>query len=429
MSGKKSLIFCLSLVFFISSLPLNSFFQEKTEIENVKLPPEWTIQKSLTVPHEKLDLFSQRLGGELISAVNYFIDANGMLLRVNVAEAKTKQDAQKIYQTFLSLHKKEEECLLKEKKVFEFISSSFQLIKLANTLFRDEGSLDPDLMRTMDQSIWEAKILAAPIEKADYMSVNDMFILMKTYRENPDDTEIHSKINELKEKFKFSNEINLRYEIPSWGSPEYSIEKAEKTKQKGDTITFKVKDPKTHLGIPCIEITAKIPVKKSCFYKPSFGINKKDLISSSPYWPTDSQKIHEILGKILKTEMNTEQKVKAIHGWVSRNLKFGEEKVGSRYGALHAISQGFGRCWDFGDVFITLCRAAKIPARQVMGWVYEKSGHVWAEVFLPEKGWFPIDPTIPSSSVTTDYVPFFISEDGELPAIYWTEPLLRRVHE
>jgi len=64
-----------------------------------------------------------------------------------------------------------------------------------------------------------------------------------------------------------------------------------------------------------------------------------------------------------------------------------------------------------------------------MGWIYGKSGHIWAEVHIPERGWCSIDPSTPSSGVTTDYVPFFISENGELPAIYWEEPELRRISD
>lgn len=429
MSGKKSFTLYTLFALFILSIPLNSFFMGKNQIENVELPSGWIIQKTIHAPGDKLKVLSQRLGGELVSAVNYILDVDGVILRVNVAEAKTREDAQKIYQAFFSLHKKEEECLLKGKKVFEFISPSFQLIKMARNLFSSEGSVDQDLMKDLDQAVWEAKIMAAPIKKADYMSANDMFVLLKSYTENPQDTEVRTKINELKKQFKFSNEINLRYENPPWGAPEYSIPKAEKISQEGDFITFRVEDSVTDLEIPCIEITAQIPVKKSSFYSPSFKINEKNLTSSTPYWPTDNKRIDDLLGKILQTGMTAERKIRTIHDWISKNLKFGDEKIGSRYGVLQVLTQGFGRCWDFCDLFVTLCRAAEIPARQVMGWIHGKSGHVWAEVYIPEKGWLPVDPSTPSSRVTTDYVPFFISENGELPAIYWKEPSLRMIHK
>lgn len=428
MSGKKGLVFCLSFVFFILSLPLDSFFQEKTEIEDVELPSGWVIQKTIHAPKDKLDVLSQRLGGELVSAVNYILDVDGVMLRVNVAEAKTRDDAKTIYQAFFSLHKKEEECLLKGKKVFEFLSSSFQLIQAAHSLFKSQGNVGQDLMKDLEKAVWEVEILAAPIKKADYMSANDMFVLLKSHTENPRDTEVRTKITQLKERFTFSNKITLRYETPSWGTPEYSIQNAQKISQEDDVITFKIKESETKLGVPCVRIKGQIPVKKASFYNPDFGINKSYLTSSTTYWPTDHKKILSILDKILEKGMNTQQKVQAICDWISKNLKFGGTKIGTRYGVLRVLTQRSGRCWDFCDVFVTLCRAAEIPTRQVMGWIHGKSGHVWAEVYFSEKGWFPFDPTAPSSQITTDYVPFFISENGELPAIYWKEPSLQRIH-
>ncbi|MBD3412955.1 MAG: hypothetical protein GF421_00795 [Candidatus Aminicenantes bacterium] len=434
-SGRDNMAFknksqYLSLILIpVLFLHTASWGQNKDQIENVKLPPGWVIQKTITVPEDMLETFSQRLGGEMTSAVNYILDVDGVMLRVNVAEGKTKEDAQKIYQAFFALHKKEEECLLKGKKVFEFISGSFQLIEMARSLFSGEAGITEDMMKVLDQVIWEANITAAPVKKADYSSSNDMFVRLRAHTENPQDEKICSQINSLKNRFTFSNVIHLRYETPPWGTPEYSIPGAEKTGQRGDIVTFQVHDPQNKLGIPCIEIKALIPVKESSFYSPEYKINKSKLTAPNPYWPTENKKIRQILEKIVQNEMTPVEKAKAVHSWIQKNLKFGREKIGSRYGVIQAINQGFGRCWDFCDVFVTLCRAAQIPSRQIMGWIYGKSGHVWAQVYIPEKGWFPMDPSTPSSLVTTDYVPFFISEDGELPVIYWTEPTLRMMNK
>lgn len=61
-----------------------------------------------------------------------------------------------------------------------------------------------------------------------------------------------------------------------------------------------------------------------------------------------------------------------------------------------------GVCQDFAHVAIGLCRALKIPARYVSGYLYNgpadqlkgaQASHAWLEVFLPGHGWIGIDPT------------------------------------
>jgi transglutaminase-like putative cysteine protease len=55
-----------------------------------------------------------------------------------------------------------------------------------------------------------------------------------------------------------------------------------------------------------------------------------------------------------------------------------------------------GVCQDFAHLFIGLCRALKIPARYVSGYLAtEKASatHAWVEVFIPGQGWRGLDPT------------------------------------
>jgi transglutaminase-like putative cysteine protease len=55
-----------------------------------------------------------------------------------------------------------------------------------------------------------------------------------------------------------------------------------------------------------------------------------------------------------------------------------------------------GVCQDFAHLLIGLCRALKIPARYVSGYLAtEKANatHAWVEVFIPGQGWRALDPT------------------------------------
>ena len=61
-----------------------------------------------------------------------------------------------------------------------------------------------------------------------------------------------------------------------------------------------------------------------------------------------------------------------------------------------------GVCQDFAHVMLGLCRALKIPARYVSGYLYNgpaeqlkgaQASHAWVEVYMPGHGWCGLDPT------------------------------------
>ena len=65
-------------------------------------------------------------------------------------------------------------------------------------------------------------------------------------------------------------------------------------------------------------------------------------------------------------------------------------------GALYAAKTKTGECSEYADLFVALCRAKKIPARTVSGYVKEEAlapKHAWTEVYLRKYGWVPFDPT------------------------------------
>lgn len=67
------------------------------------------------------------------------------------------------------------------------------------------------------------------------------------------------------------------------------------------------------------------------------------------------------------------------------------------YGAAFAIENGFGDCTEFASLFVSICRAANIPARLVTSLVQSETGgwgqHAQAE-FFSNGFWWPIDPTL-----------------------------------
>jgi transglutaminase-like putative cysteine protease len=61
-----------------------------------------------------------------------------------------------------------------------------------------------------------------------------------------------------------------------------------------------------------------------------------------------------------------------------------------------------GVCQDFSHLMLAMCRALRIPARYVSGYVYDAkrkdirgahASHAWVEVWVPGCGWHGLDPT------------------------------------
>jgi hypothetical protein len=60
--------------------------------------------------------------------------------------------------------------------------------------------------------------------------------------------------------------------------------------------------------------------------------------------------------------------------------------------------------------------------------LYGSGGHVWAEYYAENEGWIQVDPTggdvLPCGIY---HIPFFTSDDGEMPIVYVTIPTVRIV--
>lgn len=83
-----------------------------------------------------------------------------------------------------------------------------------------------------------------------------------------------------------------------------------------------------------------------------------------------------------------------IYDWIQKSMTYVYPP--EKRGVVNAFKTLKGDCGQYSALFITMARIAGIPARQQSGFNFipgNTGAHVWSEIYLPIKGWVPVDAT------------------------------------
>jgi transglutaminase-like putative cysteine protease len=108
----------------------------------------------------------------------------------------------------------------------------------------------------------------------------------------------------------------------------------------------------------------------------------------------------QLAAQTVATQTTDLGKARAIYDYVFANMRY--DKTGTGWGrgdVLYACDAKKGNCTDFHSLFIAMARSQGIPARFEIGFPLppEKNSsdvagyHCWAEFFVPQNGWIPVD--------------------------------------
>jgi transglutaminase-like putative cysteine protease len=96
------------------------------------------------------------------------------------------------------------------------------------------------------------------------------------------------------------------------------------------------------------------------------------------------------------------QAAQAIMRYIHREFRYQPATTHVHTHMREVLKVHQGVCQDFAHVMLGLCRALKIPARYVSGYLYNgpaeqlkgaQASHAWVEVYVPDHGWCGLDPT------------------------------------
>lgn len=146
--------------------------------------------------------------------------------------------------------------------------------------------------------------------------------------------------------------------------------------------------------------------KNSEEYK--FYIKSENLVKITP-------EVRELASRIVGNEDNPYLQARKIFEWILDNMqyKYPPKGRGTEYLLSHPIKKGekeyyIGDCGEYSYLFIALCRSLGIPARSVHGfWAIagKEAPHAWAEFYLPNYGWVPVDASI--ADIIKELTPIF----------------------
>jgi len=112
---------------------------------------------------------------------------------------------------------------------------------------------------------------------------------------------------------------------------------------------------------------------------------------------SNNSKIVSKMQNLMSGANNIGEKVSKIYNFVTTHIRYAKQE--EEKGALWALENGVGDCSEYSCLFVALCRAAGIPARVQAGFAFHRvnealeDGHMWAEYYLENYGWIPVDAT------------------------------------
>ena len=113
----------------------------------------------------------------------------------------------------------------------------------------------------------------------------------------------------------------------------------------------------------------------------------------SRYCPSDT--LESFAQQVAGSHTPGYDQVEAIRSWIRENIEYKYGVSNGSTNAADSLRDKAGVCRDFSHIGLTLCRALRIPARMVVGYLYRLDPmdlHAWFEAFVDGR-WYTFDAT------------------------------------
>ncbi len=160
------------------------------------------------------------------------------------------------------------------------------------------------------------------------------------------------------------------------------------------TIRWKSSVP----AVVSVDSKGKLLAKKTGKAKitAQFG-GKKYTLTVQVQIKSEEKRIDQVIKTVIKKGMSTREKVKAVHNWLIRNVKYDYDNYLSgtvpkvSHTSKGALVRGMAVCDGYSKAFMKIMKKLKIPCKMITG-VSEGGGHAWNLVKIKRK-WLHVDVT------------------------------------
>ncbi|ULQ60654.1 IPT/TIG domain-containing protein [Brucepastera parasyntrophica] len=119
--------------------------------------------------------------------------------------------------------------------------------------------------------------------------------------------------------------------------------------------------------------------------------------AADPIVPSDNEEIKKMAASITGREQNPYRKANMIYSWLTGNFSYNPPASPDRP-VTEALNTQSGDAYDLAVLFCALARASGIPSIPAAGILIDQKlnpvTHYWAEFYIENFGWFPVDPAL-----------------------------------
>lgn len=222
-----------------------------------------------------------------------------------------------------------------------------------------------------------------------------------------------------------SPSANLEDDYYSFGWQNVLVGNIEYSLSSKIKMDFDIKKVSSQIQFPFSDV----PDEYQIYLQPSEKIN------------SDDPDIKRLSNELILGESDAYVVAYKLAKYVSDEMTYDLSYLGKIEPASKVVQDKTGVCVEYANLFMALARSVGIPARYVSGYAYgnvygEKfNAHAWTEIWLPDVGWIPVDPTFGEFGwVDMTHIKTQVSEGPEEPSLRYswsggdvstTEPSIR----